>query len=194
MEKIKVAVLGDVAYGKTTFCIRAQTDDFRAERHANVAVEMFPVKHSCSGTDANIVFQDLPGEHDRLNLNKNYVTSSDLCLIFIKPALENEKEKENPEKYFSEWISKILDFKLLPIILVGSFADHFSEDSYPIDMEKLKTKFANKGVVGSYIISSKTGKNISELLDGIILNYNPDKDSGKDLDHPSPHPKKNECC
>ena len=164
---MRVTVIGEAAFGKTTFCIKAQTNEFREDRYSNVSVELYKIKHQFNGEDYDITLIDLPGQVDRFNFNITYTNNTGLFLIFINPKIIDTQSKCN--KYISEWIQRVEVRENIPIVIVASFSDEFEQ--YPLDIEQLKKDFEKKGVVDGYIISSKTGANITDVINSIVVNY-----------------------
>lgn len=163
-----VSVLGHVDHGKTSLLDRIRQSDIASGERGGITQRIgassIEVPHE--GKHRRITFIDTPGHEAFANMRSQGVTAADIALLIV--ASDDGVMPQTRES-----IEKIRESKI-PFIVVFT-----KMDTEGANIERAKQQVAQEGVlleglggdVPFISVSSKTGQNITELLDLIILIY-----------------------
>jgi translation initiation factor IF-2 len=163
-----VSVLGHVDHGKTSLLDKIRTSDIASGERGGITQKIgassIEIEHE--GKKRNITFVDTPGHEAFSSMRSQGVSAADIVLLIV--AADDGVMPQTKES-----IQKIKEAQI-PFIVVFTKIDM---DGAQIDRAKqsvMKEGVLLEGLGGDtpYIaVSSKTGQNIQELLDLIVLVY-----------------------
>lgn len=163
-----VSVLGHVDHGKTSLLDKIRSTSVAAREHGGITQKIgtSDVEITHEGEKRKITFIDTPGHEAFANMRSQGVSAADIVLLII--ASDDGIKPQTKES-----IVKILEAKI-PYIVVFT-----KTDAPGSNVEKIKQQLSTEGILLEglggdvpYIgVSSKTGENIKELLDLIVLVY-----------------------
>lgn len=163
-----VSVLGHVDHGKTSLLDRIRTSDIAAGERGGITQKIgassIEIEHE--GKKRQITFVDTPGHEAFANMRSQGVSAADVVLLIV--AADDGVMPQTRES-----IEKIREAKI-PFIVVFTKIDMEGASIERAKQTVLKEGVLLEGLGGDipYIeVSSKTGQNIQELLDLIVLVY-----------------------
>lgn len=163
-----VSVLGHVDHGKTSLLDRFRQSDIASGEHGGITQKIgastIEVQHE--GKTRSITFIDTPGHEAFANMRSQGVNAADIVLLIVA-------SNDGVMPQTRESIEKIKEAKL-PFIVVFTKMDVEGANVERAKQQVMKEGVLLEGLGGEvpYIqVSSKTGQNIQELLDLIVLVY-----------------------
>ncbi len=163
-----VSVLGHVDHGKTTLLDTIRKSSIASRETGGITQKIgassIIVKHE--GADRRITLIDTPGHEAFANMRSQGVSAADIILLIV--AADDGIKPQTLES-----IQKIKESKL-PFIVVLTKCDLETAQVEKVKQQLVKEEILLEGLGGnvSYIeVSAKTGKNIQELLELILLSY-----------------------
>lgn len=163
-----VSVLGHVDHGKTSLLDSIRKSSIAAGEKGGITQKIGASKIEIlhEGNKRYITFIDTPGHEAFANMRSQGVSAADIVLLIV--AADDGVKPQTKES-----IEKIKEAGL-PYIVVFT-----KSDLETVQIEKVKQEVIREGILlegfggdTPYIsVSSKTGKNIQELLDLIVLVY-----------------------
>ncbi len=175
-----VSVLGHVDHGKTSLLDRIRTSDIASGERGGITQKIgaSSIEVEQEGKKRTITFIDTPGHEAFSNMRSQGVSAADVVLLIV--AADDGVKPQTVES-----IEKIREAKI-PFIVVFTKIDTERANVERAKQTVMKEGVLLEGLGGDvpYIpVSSKTGENIKELLDLILLVYDMSA-SKKDGDKP----------
>ncbi|HRN96184.1 MAG TPA: GTP-binding protein [Candidatus Levybacteria bacterium] len=163
-----VSVLGHVDHGKTSLLDKIRTSDIAAGERGGITQKIgaSSIEIDHEGKKRLITFVDTPGHEAFANMRSQGVSAADIVLLIV--AADDGVMPQTRES-----IEKIREAKI-PFIVVFTKIDMEGAVIERAKQSVLKEGVLLEGLGGDvpYIeVSSKTGQNIQELLDLIVLVY-----------------------
>lgn len=163
-----VSVLGHVDHGKTTLLDKIRETQVATREHGGITQRIgaseIEVEHE--GKLRKITFIDTPGHEAFANMRSQGVSASDIALLII--AADDGIKPQTKESI------RMISEANVPYIVVFTKIDLETANVERIKQEVLKEGIVLEGLGGDvpYIgVSAKTGKNLGDLLDLILLVY-----------------------
>ncbi|MBP9690824.1 GTP-binding protein [Candidatus Woesebacteria bacterium] len=163
-----VSVLGHVDHGKTSLLDRIRTSDIASSEKGGITQKIGASSIEIKYEDElrAITFIDTPGHEAFANMRSQGVSAADIVLLIV--AADDGVMPQTKES-----IQKIIEAKI-PFIVVFT-----KSDTEGANIERAKQSVMREGVLleglGGDVpfidVSAKTGHNIQELLDLILLSY-----------------------
>jgi translation initiation factor IF-2 len=163
-----VSVLGHVDHGKTSLLDRIRTSDIAGRERGGITQKIgaSSIEIDHEGQKRTITFVDTPGHEAFANMRSQGVSAADVVLLIV--AADDGVMPQTRES-----IQKIREAQL-PFIVVFTKIDMDGANIEKAKQSVMKESVLLEGIGGDvpYIqVSSKTGQNIQELLDLIVLVY-----------------------
>lgn len=163
-----VSVLGHVDHGKTSLLDKIRTSDIASREKGGITQKIgaSSITVDYEGKQRSITFIDTPGHEAFANMRSQGVSAADIVLLIV--AADDGVMPQTRES-----IEKILEANI-PFIVVFTKMDTEGANIERAKQQVLKEGILLEGLGGEtpYLgVSSKTGQNIKELLDLILLIY-----------------------
>jgi translation initiation factor IF-2 len=161
-----VSVLGHVDHGKTSLLDRIRTSDIASRERGGITQKIgaSSIEIDHEGKKRTITFVDTPGHEAFANMRSQGVNAADIVLLIV--AADDGVMPQTKES-----IQKIREAQI-PFIVVFTKIDMDGAQVERAKQTVMKEGVLLEGLGGDtpYIsVSSKTGQNIQELLDLIVL-------------------------
>lgn len=163
-----ISVLGHVDHGKTSLLDAIRKTNIASGEHGGITqrIGTSEIEIIHEGKPRNITFIDTPGHEAFFTMRSQGVNASDIALLVV--AADDGIKPQTKES-----IQKILEAKIPFIVVITKI------DLETAQTEKIKQMIMGEGILleglggdTPYIgVSSKTGENVKELLDLILLAY-----------------------
>ncbi|HVT01105.1 MAG TPA: translation initiation factor IF-2 [Patescibacteria group bacterium] len=174
-----VSVLGHVDHGKTSLLDKIRESSVAAREKGGITQKIgaSEIEITHEGKKRRVTFIDTPGHEAFANMRSQGVNAADIALLIV--AADDGIMPQTRES-----IGKILEAKI-PFIVV------FTKIDLPgAQIEKAKQQVIKEGILLEGLggdtpfigVSSKTGENVKELLDLIVLVYDLSGIKKSDLD------------
>ncbi|MDO8657959.1 MAG: GTP-binding protein [Candidatus Levybacteria bacterium] len=163
-----VSVLGHVDHGKTTLLDSIRKTNIAEREHGGITqrIGASSIEILHEGKKRRITFIDTPGHETFSKMRSRGAIASDIGLLIIS-------SKDGIKPQTKESINLLKDAKI-PFIVVLTKADLEGGNPEKIKQQLLKEEVVLEGFGGDtpvIEVSAKTGKNIKELLELILLVY-----------------------
>ncbi len=176
-----VAVLGHVDHGKTTLLDTFRKSSVAQKEHGGITQKIgaSSVEIDHEGKKRRITFIDTPGHEAFSKMRGRGAQAADICLLIVSSV-------DGVMPQTQESIS-LIKASQLPFIAVLTKSDSDQKNPEKVKQQLLKEQIQLEGYGGDVPIievSAKSGQNIKELLDLIILVW--DLRQGKDVSPTGP--------
>lgn len=184
-------IVGAAGAGKSTFAERVKTGKFIESRQPSLDTSAILGNYEYNNKIYNFGMWDTPGNQNWFNITKDIFNTSLCILIFFNPVLECN-DAQNSMDELEEWY-KLATKTGMYTIMVSTHKDMWKNNCCPYYIDDFREKYK---VVDIIDISSKTGENISTVLDLICNLYEntPQKARGINLSDTKSKDKKDEDC
>ena len=153
----KILIVGDGGVGKTTLLHRYKNNQFLSDTKMTLGVDFFMKQIKMPEHTIMLQLWDFGGQQQFRHMLRNYALGASGAILVYDTTRLNTLD--NIEEWIDICRSKRSD---LPILLVGTKIDL---DSPPIDEKYIKDISDNFKIFQHVKISSKTGENVTEVLD-----------------------------
>lgn len=163
-----VAVLGHVDHGKTTLLDTIRKSNIADREHGGITQKIgaSEIEITHEGQNRKITFIDTPGHEAFFKMRGRGVAAADIVLLVISSV-----DGIMPQTIES---IKLIKASKLPYIVVLTKSDDPKKQPEKIKQQLIKEEVLLEGLGGDVPVievSAKTGANIKELLDLILLVY-----------------------
>lgn len=166
-KTVKIIVSGDGGVGKTSFLNRLVYDFFNDRNELTKGVDFYSKILQVNGSEFNFVLWDFAGQSQFKEILDDFVEGSIAAFILF------DLSRINTIETVYNWINKLRECGNIPIIILGTKYDLIDPEACSfLDEYILSLLHSNQNVVEYMKISSKTGFNINQAFNLLLLKLN----------------------
>jgi len=171
----KITVIGNGAVGKTSLIKKYTSGSFQKDYIKTLGAQFSKYDEEIEGNNCKLFFWDIAGQEEFNFMRPTFYKGSKAAIIVFNQEL-NDHGKESFEAV-KNWHDDITKFcGELPIVLFGNKVDLV--DPEKIDTASPEQLVKDRGFLGYYKTSAKTGEGVYEAFQAIIKDlYNKFKDT-----------------
>ncbi|MFW9874644.1 MAG: Rab family GTPase [Candidatus Thorarchaeota archaeon] len=159
----KITVIGDGAVGKTTLIKKYTQGSFQKDYIKTIGAQFSKFDEEIEGNNCKLFFWDIAGQREFDFMRPTFYKGSKAAIIVFSHT------DEDSFNHISNWHDDIKSHTgELPIILFGNKTDLI--DEIELDNEKVEKLVKDRGFLGYYKTSAKTGQGVFEAFQAIIKN------------------------
>jgi small GTP-binding protein len=167
----KITVIGDGAVGKTSLIKKYTQGSFQKDYIKTLGAQFSKYDEEIEGNNCKLFFWDIAGQREFDFMRPTFYKGSKAAIIVFSHTDADSFD------HISDWHEDIKSYTgELPIVLFGNKTDLVGEDE--LDNEKAKEMVEDRGFLGYYTTSAKTGQGVFQAFQAIIKNlYHKYKDA-----------------
>ena len=167
----KITVIGDGAVGKTTLIKKYTQGSFQKDYIKTIGAQFSKHDEEVEGNNCKLFFWDIAGQREFDFMRPTFYKGSKAAIIVFSHT------DDDSFNHISDWYEDIKSHTgELPIVLFGNKTDLVGEDE--IDDERVGNIMKDRGFLGYYKTSAKTGQGVLQAFQAIIKNlYDKYKDA-----------------
>ena len=159
----KITVIGDGAVGKTSLIKKYTQGSFQKDYIKTLGAQFSKYDEEIEGDNCKLFFWDIAGQREFDFMRPTFYKGSKAAIIVF-----SHKSDESFD-HIHEWHEDIKKYTGdLPIVLFGNKTDLVDEKD--LDDEKVQKISKERGFLGYYKTSAKTGSGVYEAFQAIISN------------------------
>jgi Ras-related protein Rab-23 len=167
---LTIIVIGDGAVGKTSLIKKYTKGSFEKDYIKTIGAQFSKYDEDIEGNNCKLFFWDIAGQREFDFMRPTFYKGSKAAIIVFSHT-DEESFNKIPE-WHDDIYTHVGD---LPIVLFGNKIDLVDKDS---NDEKIQDLVKERGFLGYYRTSAKTGSGVYEAFQAIIKNlYNKYKES-----------------
>ena len=168
----KITVIGDGAVGKTSLIKKYTQGSFQKDYIKTLGAQFSKYDEELDGNNVKLFFWDIAGQAEFMFMRPTFYKGSKAAIIVFSIAPGEDESFE----HITQWHDDIKSFcGDLPIVLFGNKADLVKNK---LDDKKIQALVKERGFLGFYQTSAKTGSGVYEAFQAIIRDlYSKYKDS-----------------
>jgi Ras-related protein Rab-23 len=167
----KITVIGDGAVGKTSLIKKYTKGSFEKDYIKTIGAQFSKYDEEIEGDNCKLFFWDIAGQREFDFMRPTFYKGSKAAIIVFSHTDEDSFNR------IPEWHDDIKSHVGdLPIVLFGNKTDLVKEEE--TDNENIQKILKDRGFLGYYKTSAKTGSGVYEAFQAIIKNlYNKYKEA-----------------
>ena len=165
--RFKIAVVGDVAVGKTSLIKKYTKGTFEKDYVKTMGAQLSKYNKEINGDMIRLIFWDIAGQDDFNFLHHLFYKEAKAAIIVY--SLEENELGKYSFTHIKNWYEVVVkNCENIPVILFANKADLVNKnDLNEPEIQNLVKKY---NFLGYYLTSAKTGQGVIEAFNAIIEN------------------------
>ena len=161
----KITIIGDGGVGKTSLIKKFTQGSFQKEYIKTIGAQFSEYDAEIRGDAIRLLFWDIAGQDDFIFLRPSFYRESRAAII-VYSLEENDLGKRSFED-ITNWHEDIKKYcEDIPIVIFANKVDLIKE--YTLDRTKVQELVKERGFLGYYLTSAKTGQGVHEAFNTLI--------------------------